>query len=263
MLAGWKVTHGDHELETSLGPTHVTTLGAGARTCVFLPGTNFNAATSVAFLGALATRFSVVAADLPGQPGLSAPGRPRDEVAGYTGWVKDLLEWVVGEFPSSPVLLAGHSRGAAVALGADPGSVAALALLSPAGFTDVRPTLPMLRATLPWLLRRDAIGARPLLRLMSGPGHEPGPKLIEWMALVARTCRTTGAPGRHAEEVLASWRGREVTVVVGDNDAFFPLRKLREACLAAIDVEPVVVKDAGHLLLEEEPDHVAALLAGE
>jgi pimeloyl-ACP methyl ester carboxylesterase len=263
VLAGWEVAHRDREIESSLGPTHVTTLGVGERTCVFLPGTNFNVATSVAFLRALATRFSVVAADLPGQPGLSAAGRPRDEVAGYTRWVNDLLDWVAEEFPDSPVLLAGHSRGAAIALDAEPGSVGALALLSPAGFTDVRPTLPMLRATLPWLVRRDATGARRLLRLMSGPGHEPAPALIEWMALVARACRTTGAPGRNTGEVLARWRGREVTVVVGDHDAFFPLRQLRKACLAAVDVEPVVVEDAGHLLIEEEHDQVAALLAGD
>ena len=55
--------------------------------------------------------------------------------------------------------MAGHSRGAAVALSAGPNAVDALALLSPAGLTSVRPTMPMLRATLPWLIRRDAAGA--------------------------------------------------------------------------------------------------------
>ena len=81
-------------VDTSLGMTHVVSLGAGNHVCVYLPGTNFNASSSTMVLGALAAKFRVYAADLPGQPGLSAANRPDDEHAGYAGWVTEMVDWV-------------------------------------------------------------------------------------------------------------------------------------------------------------------------
>ena len=93
-LASWVVPHQTHWVATSLGATHVLSLGTGTDACVYLPGTNFNASASIPVLGALADKFVVYAADLPGQPGLSAADRPGDELSGYAGWVTDLIGWV-------------------------------------------------------------------------------------------------------------------------------------------------------------------------
>ena len=261
-LARWPAGHEDHTIETSIGQTHVVTLGAGDRICVYVPGTNFSAAASTVVLSALASRCRVYAADLPGQPGLSAPGRPEDELSGYAGWVADLIRWVRSRHAGASVVLAGHSRGAAVALSADPDDVDGLALFSPAGLTAVRPTLPMLRATTPWLVRRNDAGSRRLLSYLSGPGRAPSGELVEWMTLVARTCRTTGAPGPLPDPDLSRWSGRDLTVAVGENDVFFPAEKLRRACAATLALEPVVVPRAGHLLVDEEPELVAELVRG-
>ena len=115
-------------------------LGSGTHVCVYLPGTNFNTSSSATVLGALAAHFRVYAADLPGQPGLSAANRPQDELAGYAGWVTELIHWVSCWDSRAPILLAGHSRGAAVALSANPDTVDGLALFSPAGLIEcVRP----------------------------------------------------------------------------------------------------------------------------
>ena len=80
------------------------------------------------------------------------------------------------------------------------------------------------------------------------------------MTLVARTCRTTGAPGPLPDDSLARWTGRHVRVAVGEHDVFFPVTKLREPCRTKLGLEPVVIPGAGHLLGDEEPDLVADLI---
>lgn len=260
-LNKWQSPHETHEVETCLGRTHVLSLGSGEHVCVYLPGTNFSAASSTVVLQALAAQFRVYAADVPGQPGLSADVRPRDEVLGYAAWLSDVAAWIRARHPDARVVLAGHSRGAAVALSAEPGSVRGLALLSPAGLIAVRPTLRMLRATAPWLLRRNDRGSRRLLQFMSGPGHAPATQLVEWMTLVARTCRTTGAPAPYPDTLVTRWRGHNVRIVVGDSDVFFPVDRLRTASLGKLGTDPTVVEHAGHLLGDEEPVRVSNLVA--
>ena len=261
-LARWVVPHQTHLVDTSLGMTHVVSLGAGDNVCVYLPGTNFNASSSLTVLAALAGKFRVYAADLPGQPGLSAANRPADEHSGYARWVTQLIGWVARRDGRARILLAGHSRGAAVALSAKPDTVHGLALFSPAGLIAVRPTLTMLRSTVPWLVRRNAVDARRLLDYMSGPGGVPAADLVEWMTIVARACRTTGAPGPLPDTDLDRWKGHNVRVAVGEHDVFFPIPKLHEACRAKLNLEPLVVPGAGHLLVDEEPELTADMVAG-
>jgi pimeloyl-ACP methyl ester carboxylesterase len=74
-------------------------------------------------------------------------------------------------------------------------------------------------------------------------------------------CRTTGAPSALPDNVLNRWKGRYVRVIVGDQDVFFPVGKLREVCLSELGTNPVVLQGAGHLLVDEEPEQVAALIA--
>jgi pimeloyl-ACP methyl ester carboxylesterase len=203
----------------------------------------------------------VYVADLPGQPGLSKQTRPDDELSGYAGWVTELIHWVRRRHAHERIVLVGHSRGAAVALSASPEDVDGLVLFSPAGLSEVRPSLEMLRATVPWLVRRNDAGSRRLLGYMSGPGHEATRDLVEWMTLVARACRTTGAPGPLPGAELVRWRGHNMRVAVGAHDVFFPAAKLRESCRVELAVDPVVVPGAGHLLVDEEPELVADLVA--
>ncbi|WP_193315158.1 alpha/beta fold hydrolase [Nostocoides sp. F2B08] len=237
---------------TSCGQTHVVSVGAGDGVCIYLPGTNFNAATSTVAIDALASGCRVYAADLPGQPGLSSAARPGRQARGYAGWVTELIAWVRHRHRRERLVLAGHSRGAAVALSADPHDVQGLALLSPAGLTTVHPSMEMLRATVPWIVRRDQAGARRLLEYMSGPGHTPSDDLVEWMTLVSQACRTTGAPGPLSKEDLIRWKGHDVLVAVGENDVFFPVSTLREPSRSMLGQEPIVVPGAGHLLVDEE-----------
>lgn len=255
-LRGWEVDHAEQVIDTHLGPTHVLALGAGPATVLVLPGTSFNAATSLSWVAGLATDNRVLVADLPGQPGLSAAARPSDETNGYAAWVDDLLSWAGGD--GGPVVVAGHSRGAAVALSADPARAQGLVLLSPAGLVSVRPGLRVLRAAVPWAVTRNDAASRRLLDLMAGPAGGYPEELVGWMTLVARATRTTGAPGPLPDQLVTRWRAGNVRVLVGEHDCFFPPARVENASLRALAVTPTIVGGAGHLLPDERPDVVAA-----
>ena len=257
-LARWDVPHETSTLATSVGPTHLTAAGAGDSVCVYLPGTNFNAATSTDVLAALGSSARVVCADLPGQPGLSAADRPRDEVPAYARWVQEVLGHVRTATAARRLLLVGHSRGAAVALGADPGSVEGLLLLSPAGLAGVRMTPAVVGRSLAWLARPTAARTRRLVALMAGAEDDRGLEHVtEWLTLTARSTRTTGAPGPVPGHLLDRWRGHPVTVVAGELDVFFPPNRLSAPALRHLGREVEPVPGAGHLLTDQRPDLVA------
>ena len=260
-LAAWPVRHHTTFLDTSLGRTHLTWAGpTQGALCLYLPGTNFNASTSTALLAALAERWRVVCADLPGQPGLSAPERPADEVAGYARWLADVLEHVRAEQAGLPLVLVGHSRGAAAALLADPSYVDGLVLVSPAGLAKVKLTPTMLWRSIGWLMRPSRERSERLVGLMAGGSNAGLETLAEWLTLVARSTRTTGAPDPLPAEVLDRWHGRGVRAIVGEKDAFFP-----PAVLAAptrrLGATLEVVPGAGHLLTDQRTDHVVAAVS--
>lgn len=253
-LDSWDVPHDRVTVETSLGDTHLVTAGAGDTVCVFLPGTNFNAATTLGFLEALARRCTVVAADLPGQPGLSSSTRPRPEAEGYGAWVGEVLDVVRERHRPTRLVVVAHSRGAAVAL-AGPTSVDALALVAPAGLVGVRMSRSILRTALPWMVRPTDPRSASLLRLMSG-STAPDPALVAWMTLAARDTRSTGAPGPLPGHVLDRWRDRPVTVLVGEHDCFFPVERLRGPAESRLGAAVDVLDGLGHLAVEEAPERV-------
>jgi hypothetical protein len=129
-LTRWDTPHQRAVVPTALGRTHLLGAGHGDTTVLYLAGTNFNAATSLPLLTALASEHRVVAADVPGQPGLSASTRPAgDRMTSYGAWVGELVE----HLGTDRLVLMGHSLGAAIALAAQPAGVAGLVLVDPAG----------------------------------------------------------------------------------------------------------------------------------
>ena len=261
-LDSWTVPHETERLETSLGHTHLTWAGAkGKPVCLYLPGTNFNAATSGPLLTALAVRWRVVCADLPGQPGLSAEVRPDDEVVDYERWMGEVLGHVRQLQPQLPLLVAGHSRGAAAALLTKPSEVDGLVLASPAGLAHVRLNPAMLRRSIAWLLRPTTARSRRLVELMAGgPSDLDLEPLVDWMTLVARSTRTTGAPGPLPAGVIARWQDRTTRVLVGERDTFFPPARLAGPA-RRLGATLEVVPHAGHLLVDQRPDLVVAAVS--
>jgi len=100
---------------------------------VWLHATGFNAMTYQSILGPLGLRTKVQAVDLRGHGRTTLPAIP----AKMKSWKKhrnDLIAYLDREAPTKPVVLAGHSMGATVALmvaGARPDKVAGLVLVDP------------------------------------------------------------------------------------------------------------------------------------
>ena len=251
-LAAWSVAHERRTMSTALGDTSLVSAGEGTTTVLYLPGTNFNAATSLALIGPLARSAHVVVADLPGQPGLSTERRPADRL-GYGAWVDE----VVTSLGADRVVLVGHSLGAVAALSADPATVSAVVPLDPAGLIRLRVRPRTLAATLPWLVRPTPARSARLLAQMHARGRAPSREHVEWMTLVARHVRTSLAPAPLPESVLDRWREVPRTVLCGDQDCFLPVSPLAAAVRAKLGVELEVVTDAGHLTPEDQPARVA------
>jgi pimeloyl-ACP methyl ester carboxylesterase len=215
------------------------------------------AATSTGVLMRLATRWRVVCPDLPGQPGLSAASRPVDEVAGYEEWLTEVLDHLRRRRRHLPLVLAGHSRGAAAALLANPANADGLVLVSPAGLAKVRLSPTILWRSIAWLQRPTPARSRRLIEMMLGGSGSGGDSHTDWLTLVAKSTRTTGAPDPLPIDVLDRWHGENLGVLVGERDVFFtpaalsePVRRLG----ATLDVVP----EAGHLLTDQRPDLVVA-----
>ena len=251
-LEEWAVPHERRTVPTELGESSLVTAGAGPATLLYLPGTNFNAASSLALVGALAAQVRVVVADLPGQPGLSAGRRPPDRLA-YGAWISEIATAVAAD----RLVLAGHSLGAAAALTADPAGVHGLLLLDPAGVIRLRVRPGTLAATLPWLLRPTPARSGRLLGEMHARGRRPSPEHVEWMTLVARHVRTSLAPSPLPQAVLDRWRDTPRAILCGDQDCFLPVSPLAAAARTKLGIEVDVVADAGHLTPEDQPTRVA------
>lgn len=210
-------------LDTSVGRVELTSAGAGLPRVIMVPGTGFSAAVALPWLQALSVRWATTVVDLPGQPGLSDPRRPR---RGRLAWYGRVLDEVLGAIDADGVVLLGNSLGAAVALAANSPRITARALVSPAGAIRLRLDPELALAAGLWLLRPTAESTRRMLRLFVAPGEDPPEAEVEWMTLVARCCRTTLAPPPLPIELLARRAERPCVIGVGEHDRFLPPSRL-------------------------------------
>ncbi|MER7697153.1 MULTISPECIES: alpha/beta hydrolase [unclassified Streptomyces] len=263
-IADRGAAHVRHEVVTSAGSTSVLTSGPepgdGEPSVVLLPGTNMNAALCLPLVELLAREGRVTVLDLPGQPGLSAGGRPR---AGRMSWYGEWLGEALALAVPGPAVVVGHSLGGAVALACDSPRIAGRVLLSSAGITRLRVSAPLMAATLPWLLRPTVARSTALLRRMAAPGQGniPG-HLGPWMELVARCCRTSLAPPPLPAELLDQRRSVPTLVATGRFDPFLPPHVLDPAARRRLGAEFRVIEGAGHLLPDEAPAEVSAVVEG-
>ncbi|WP_159945169.1 MULTISPECIES: alpha/beta fold hydrolase [unclassified Nocardiopsis] len=248
-------------VETHLGSTRAFRAAGGPGTPVLvLSGTNFNAATTVPAARALSADRPVLLVDPPGQPGLSCGQRVGGaRIQTYGAWLDEFLPQITDR----PVLVLGHSRGAAVALASTPSPlVAGMLLLNPAGLTAAGVSTESMRATLPWMIHPNEHTSERLVEFLSGPATpcEKHRAETEWLALVARSCRTGSLPGPLPAEHFRAWADTPVRVATGSHDPFFSPARLYGPALRFLDTEVRTIEGAGHLSLYEQPEKVGELL---
>ncbi|MFJ2598726.1 alpha/beta fold hydrolase [Streptomyces erythrochromogenes] len=254
-LDAWPVPHERTTITANGARTHVVIAGSGPVTVVFVAGTNFNASASLPLATALVeAEHRLVMPDVPGQPGLSdeARGRSGGRLSWYGAWLSEVLDAVV----TGPAVVIGHSFGAAIALSSPSPHIDRLVLVSPGGLGRLRLAPGLLAASAAWFVRPTPARSARLLRAMLAPGHQPRPELVEWMTQVARHSRSSGAPG------TAELPRRRIPrlVATGAHDTFLPPRRLYPVVHSTLDTELHFIPDAGHLVVEEHPDRVAALV---
>ncbi|MFH9499617.1 alpha/beta fold hydrolase [Streptomyces globisporus] len=261
-IADWGIAHVRREVVTPTGVTGVVTTGPepreGEPSVVLLPGTNMNAALCLPLVEVMARNRRVVILDLPGQPGLSTGRRPDvRRMAWYGNWLTEALTQTV----PGPVVAVGHSLGGAVALASNAPRIVGRVVLAGAGLTRLRVPVRLLAATVPCLLLPSAARSARLLRRMAAPGRgDPPGDLSAWMHLVARHCRTSLAPLPLPSSLLNQRRTVPTLVVAGRSDPFLPPRTLGPAARRRLGAEFRVIEGAGHLLLDEAPVEVSALV---
>ena len=253
-LQSWRLPHDRQVVEANGVDTHVVSAGGGDVTVVYLPGTNFNAASSLPLAEVMARRYRVVLVDVPGQPGLS--DGHRDASSRGSEWYGRWLHEVLDQAASGPVVVMGHSYGGAIAMSSTSPLIGGRLLVSTAGLRRLRISLPVLVAAGGWSgVPRPSTSAR-LLRLMLAPGHRPRPALVEWMTLVAAHCRSSGSPS-----LVPPCRTEAPTAVaVGAHDVFLPPAALRSVVRERFGRELIVVPSSGHLVVEEAPQELRTVL---
>jgi pimeloyl-ACP methyl ester carboxylesterase len=256
-LDTWEMPHRRETVALEDARVHLTHVGAGPAQVLFVPGTNFNAASSLTIAESLARRWSVLLVDLPGQPGLSSGERPR---VAHREWYGRKLAEVLDATDAAPTVAVGHSLGGSVLLSCDSDRIVGRVLLAPAGIVPLHVEMRMMVPSLRWLLAPSLERTESMLGGFTAPGNPPPETIVQWLHLVAVHCRSTLAPPPLPDETLYRRRGSPLIVATGAHDRFLPPERLGPATRAKLGVDIEVIDSAGHLAGDERPEAVADLV---
>jgi magnesium chelatase accessory protein len=271
--------HRSHSRSVPVGGLdwHVQVLGRGP-TLLLLHGTGASAHSWADLLDPLAGRATLVVPDLPGHGFTTGAGAGDLTLPAMQRALAALLSALA--LPP-PVLVAGHSAGAALAL-----RWALSAAVPPAAVVGFNPSL-VAPASLytDWLapLVNPLATSAPVAQLLAGlagstglvdgllhstQSRLPPAQRARYRALFARPEHVRGAMGFMAAADLPAllaeggrWPGR-LHFVVGSRDTWVPEASLRPVIRRHFAQALVERWTGGHLLHEETPDRAAALLAG-
>ncbi len=250
LLDAWPVPRDERVVATREGDTFVVVSGpAGAPPLVLLHGSGSNSAMWTAEIAAWAPHFRIYAIDLIGDPGFSAPSRPRLDSGAYGPWLADVLDGL----SLAAVSLVGTSLGGWLALEfaiQNPQRVTRLVLLAPGGVGRQRPSF--LFRVVPLLLL-GAWGRSRALAITSGPaGADPGgvrSRYLDFLSVVQQEFRRRMDPLPIFADTALRHLGMPVLALVGARDVILDSaetqRRLR-ACAARAEVESIA--EGGHAL---------------
>jgi pimeloyl-ACP methyl ester carboxylesterase len=253
VLDAWPVPHEEIRVPTRQGETFVVICGpADAPAVVLLHGGATNSAMWMRNVQTWARTFRLHAVDIIGEPGFSAPSRPRLSSDAYARWLDDVLS----ALRLSRVSLIGASLGGFLALDyaiRRPARVGALVLLAPAGIASLR--LGYLFSVVP-LFFMGAWGRRKALELVMGlPPEERTPAAERFLKSCELTMshhiiRTQPLPV-YGDEALRKLT-MPVLAVVGANDVVFDSNRIRRRLRTCVGGARVIwLETAGHGLTDQ------------
>lgn len=195
-LTNWPVEHERRQVKTKIGEavvlTHVVLCGpAEAPPLLLLHGTMSNSAAWMGDVGRWSNFFRVIAADMPGEPGLSEDRRLQVKGNDYSFWLDSLLNEL--GYQDEAVSVVGQSLGAFAALKfaiSEPIRVKKLSMLTTSGVASAR--ISFLFKALPLILL-GKWGARRLNRMIAY-GVDIGDDASSFGELVSKHCRTMNDP---------------------------------------------------------------------
>lgn len=251
LLSQWTEPVDERVTQTSLGETHMLATGpVTGRPIVVLAGGDLPAAGLRALADSFDASTRVTLVDLPGLPGSSACNRPDSNVhAAYGRWLTEVLDAL--ELDRAPVLGLGWAASVAAAV-SDVDRVGKLVLAAPLGL------VPRVRwhrgviAAMQWRNEPSLENTERYLRSLSGEGYEPDDATVRWSCRMGAYCRSLSGMPRISGALWKRWRGRDVEIVVGEQDPLVPMSALRKMG-AEIDAHVEVVPGVGHLIAVEAP----------
>ncbi|MBF9152878.1 alpha/beta fold hydrolase BchO [Novosphingobium jiangmenense] len=253
---------------------HVQTAGSGPA-LLLLHGTGAATHSWRDVLPLLARDFTVIAPDLPGHG--FTKGRPRQGLTlpGMASAVIALLETL----EQKPVLIVGHSAGAAIAIETVHLQGGGTPLI---GFNPALMPFPGLAAKLFPSLARMMFVNPFVPRMLAGIARIPGETARFLRRATGSTIDDRGIAAyealmgnRHhcagAMEMMASWDlealsrrlpelGSPMLLVHSDSDAAIPLSSVEQAARLIPDCHVDVLRGLGHLAHEERPETAADLI---
>lgn len=221
-LDGLGLPAGSRTVPTSLGDTHLLVVGPEeASPLVLLGGGNFLNPSCLTWFLPLAARYRIVAPDLIGQPGKSAPTRPPSQGDGHAQWLLDVLD---GMNLTRPAFV-GMSYGGGLVLrlaGYAAERVASAALVSPAGIVRGSLTRMLVRVAAPMLAYQVRPSPERLRRAVCPILTEPDEELTAQIGSVYRHVSLDRHLPRLATAAELA-RFTAPTLVIGAaDDIFFP-----------------------------------------
>lgn len=181
-------------METSFGATHVLLAGPAAATpLILLHGANSCAADVLLLFKGLARHFRVAAADIVGEPNLSAPAKPNRLDLSYGHWLYELMM----RMHMQEAIFAGVGLGAFAALKLAqlaPAAAMKLYCVHPSGLVNGRRHQLYTSLLLPLALQR--LSGRPLLlkRMARSLYTAPTAADLQWWAMLQRHRPVDTAP---------------------------------------------------------------------
>jgi pimeloyl-ACP methyl ester carboxylesterase len=252
-IDSWPVPHRELRIATRQGETFVLAFGPeDAPPLILLHG---GATTSIMWARsapAWAESFRVYAVDIIGEPGLSAPSRPSLFSDAYARWLDDICS----ALRLTRASIVGASLGGLIALDyaiRHPERIARLALLAPAGITNVRPSY-LLRVVPRFLM--GARGRRKALELVMGLPREEMTSAAEEFLDFCELVMAHHAIRMQALPVFPDRLLKRLTMpvlaVLGAADVIFrsaTVRRRLQGCLSELSV--VWLPGVGHGLVDQ------------